>query len=523
MPDNTQIDLGQAVAELRRELDARTAKRDEAPARAAALVEVLQINNRSPGDLVPVFEAIPEKAHSLCGASHGVLATYDREHAWAVTTRGISETLAGLLRQPFGPLPSSSRARLVLEQRVIHIPDLAADALWERDDPKLIASAEGGLCTMLFVPPRKDGILLGFITANRLEVRPFSDKEIALLESFAAQAVIAIANARLLDEFRRCQAELRVTLDNMGDGAAMFDAEQRLAAWNRNFQELLDLPDAVLAERPSFAGYFRFLAERGEYGSADLEAELSRFVEDADREMRFERTRPDGRVVEVRRNAVPGGGFVLIYGDITERNRAEAEIRAARDGAEHALRELQTTQTSLLHAQKMAALGQLTAGIAHEIKNPLNFVNNFADLSVELLDELKDAAAPAITALGDDTRAEIGEIVGMLTGDLEKIAEHGRRADDIVKRMLARGVSGEWLTVALNSPMEESLNLAYHGARPQDQNSNITLERELDHSIAPIELVPQDVTRVLLNLIGNGFAGGQREIVPTVLHHQADR
>src|SRR5215469_8531834 len=101
-----------------------------------------------------------------------------------------------------------------------------------------------------------------------------------------------------------------------------------------------------------------------------------------------ERTRPDGRVIEVRNNPVPGGGFVLIYSDITERKRAEEEIRASRDAAEKVLAELRTAQASLIHAEKMASLGQLTAGIAHEIKNPLNFVNNFAGLSVELLDEL---------------------------------------------------------------------------------------------------------------------------------------
>jgi signal transduction histidine kinase len=130
-----------------------------------------------------------------------------------------------------------------------------------------------------------------------------------------------------------------------------------------------------------------------------------------------------------------------------------------------------------------------------------------AGLSVELLDELKETAAPAVAQLGDDTRAEIDEIVGMLTGNLEKIVEHGRRADGIVKSMLehSRGGTGERRTVDLNILVEEALNLAYHGARAQDQNFSITLEREFAQRMAPIELVPQDMTRVLLNLFGNGF------------------
>ena len=205
---------------------------------------------------------------------------------------------------------------------------------------------------------------------------------------------------------------------------------------------------------------------------------------------------------------MPGGGFVLIYSDITERQRAEAEDpRGARHRRGRALRELKTAQASLIHAEKMASLGQLTAGIAHEIKNPLNFVNNFAGLSVELLDELKETAAPAIAALDDETRAEIDEIVEMLTGNLEKIAEHGRRADGIVKSMLdhSRGTSGERPSVDLNDLVEEALNLAYHGARAQDQTFNITLERDFAPGIAPIAVVPQDLTRVFLNLFGNGF------------------
>jgi len=472
-----------------------------------AMAEVLGVINSSPGDLRPVFDSLLEKATQVCAAAFGMMNTYDGERFHTAAVHGFPAALAELFwNDPPPPGPHSPPTLIAQGADVVSIEDLTIGP--GADLPRRRALIElGGARVYVAVALRKDGMLLGTIGAYRQEPRPFSQKDIALLQSFAAQAVIAMDNARLLSEIRQRQAELRVTFDNMGDGVAMFDAELRLAAWNMNFQRILDLPDALLAERPRVVDFIRYLATHGEYGAVDVEAEVRRLSESAGTPWSTERMRPDGRVIEVRNNPVPGGGSVVIYSDITERKRAEANIRAARDAAEKALQELRTAQASLLHAQKMAALGQLTAGIAHEIKNPLNFVNNFADLSGELLQELKETTAPVMAALGEDTRAEVDEIVEMLRGNLDKIAEHGKRADGIVKSMLehSRGVSGERREVDFNGLVEEALNLAYHGARAQDVSFNITLERDFEHDLAPTELAPQEMTRVFLNLFANGF------------------
>ena len=183
----------------------------------------------------------------------------------------------------------------------------------------------------------------------------------------------------------------------------------------------------------------------------------------------------------------------------------EKKVEARTRELAKSLEDLRTAQDRLVQTEKLASLGQLTAGIAHEIKNPLNFVNNFSAISVELIDELREALAGA--NLDHKLRAEISEIADMLQGNLDKVVQHGKRADSIVKNMLlhSRQGSQEHRPVDINAVVEESLNLAYHGARAEKQGFNITLERSFDPTAGEVDVFPQDITRVLLNLISNGF------------------
>jgi signal transduction histidine kinase len=332
--------------------------------------------------LKPVFQTMLESATRVCGASFGIMNLWDGEKFNMVASCNVPAAFE-VARQDTSirPHPESGLAAVVRTHQYAHVLDVREGVAYRDGDPTVtMLSNVAGARTILIVPMVKDDELIGVITIYRQEVKSFTDKQVALVENFTKQAVIAIENTRLLNALK------------------------------------------------------------------DRTEELSRSLDD-----------------------------------------------------------LRTAQDRLVQTEKLASLGQLTAGIAHEIKNPLNFVNNFSALSAELIDEMNDVLKDI--KIDDKTREEIDELTHMLKGNLEKVVQHGKRADSIVKNMLlhSREGSGERRQADINAIVEESLNLAYHGARAEKNGFNITLKRNLDPDAGAVDLYPQEITRVFLNLISNGF------------------
>ena len=192
----------------------------------------------------------------------------------------------------------------------------------------------------------------------------------------------------------------------------------------------------------------------------------------------------------------------------------ENQLVLARDKAQGALEELRATQGRLIQSQKMASLGQLSAGIAHEIKNPLNFVNNFSMISVEMMDELKDALEMHSSEPTDATRAEISELTQILVENLEKIEHHGQRADNIVRNMLldSRVGPADFQLSQINTVLSEAINLAFHSSRAEIEGFNVTIREDLDPDLPKTFCVPQDLSRVFINLASNAMYATHQKV-----------
>jgi signal transduction histidine kinase len=204
---------------------------------------------------------------------------------------------------------------------------------------------------------------------------------------------------------------------------------------------------------------------------------------------------------EQAQNRMMAAMKVNLESEVKERT---AELTKQTEELQLALSELKSTQAQLIQAEKMASLGELTAGIAHEIQNPLNFVNNFSEVSIELLEELKEEV---LDKLPDDVKEDAGDIINDITQNLSKINQHGKRADAIVKGMLqhSRATTGKKEPTDINALADEYLRLSYHGLRAKDKSFNAGMKTSFDPNLGKIEAIPQDLGRVLLNLFNNSF------------------
>jgi len=521
----------------------------------AATIDVLRVMAASPGDPGPAFALMTRRARDLCNCQSVGIFEYDGALVHMRTYEGTipADKIAAYQSMfPMAPDRKSVACRTILDGYTIHVRDLEA----EPDVFPIVRQL--GVRTILSMPLISAGRVVGAFNLNSSAPDGFSDSQIELMRTFAEQAVIAITVAdtyRTLadrtDALTRSVAELQALEEVLRAVNSSLELETVLATIISRAVQLSEADQGTIYE---FDEAEQVFVPKSAYGmTADrIEALRDRririgetplgisaakrellHIPDLTRTPDIDGSRElvasgmhallavpllrDDRVIGglvVRRSAIGGfepttltllqtfaGQAVLAI----ENARLFQEAGHARTAAEAALADLRRAQDRLVQSEKMASLGQLTAGIAHEIKNPLNFVNNFSDLCRDLLDELNEA----VTA---NQPAEIADLTGTLKGNLEKIAQHGRRADSIVRNMLLHSRTGpsEHRAIDLNSAVEEALNLAYHGARAETPGFNITLERDLDSAAGMVELYPQEFTRVMVNLINNGFYAASR-------------
>jgi two-component system NtrC family sensor kinase len=556
------------------ELQARTRDLSESLRQQTATADVLQVISSSPGELDPVFDMMLASAMRLCEASHGVIWLREGDGFRSAALSGawhgdfVERFRRGAVARPGSDAPM---ARAVATGKAVQVEDLTKTQAYRSGDPLPVAAADvAGIRTASAVPMLRDGECIGVFALSRREVRPFTAKQIDFVANFAKQAVIAIQNAHLLRELRERTDDLseslqqqtatsevlRVISSSSGDLQPVFKvmldnalkiceaSYGNMLLWNADGFEAAELHNsppafADLLKRgrlvpPPATALGRIVATKQVVHIPDILAESGGVQQSPLRVVTIEsmRARTLLAVPMLRENELVG--VIVIYRQevrpfsekqielvtnfadqaviAIENARLLNELRMRTTELSQSLDDLRTAQDRLIQTEKLASLGQLTAGIAHEIKNPLNFVNNFSALSAELTDELNDLLKRA--ELTGQMQEEVGELTKLLKDNLEKVVQHGKRADSIVKNMLlhSREGSGEQRSADINTLVDESLNLAYHGARAEKAGFTITLERDFDASAGTAELFPQEITRALLNLISNGFyAAGKRK------------
>ncbi len=537
--ENTRL-----LSELRESLQQQT-----------ATAEVLNVISRSKFDLDPILQSVVNTAAPLCRADTAVIFRLDDGIYRFATGYCVDPKYIEIERaNPITPGPGTVVGRAAVRREAVQIVDAMNDPLYDRKQDAEI----GQVRSMIGVPLMRDSEPIGVIALARRRVEPFSDREIELVSTFADQAAIAIENVRLFDDVQKRTAELSESLKQQ---TATSEVLKVISRSTFDLQVVLDTlvesaarlceADSASIHRPQ-GGSYPFVASHGisrEYDEYMRRRPLVpgrgtvlgrtvtelRPIQVNDIEADPEYTLTEARNiagfrtvlgVPLLREGVSIGVIMLTRNTVrpftdkqielvsTFADQAAIAIENVRlfDSVEARTRELaaslenlRTTQDRLVQTQKLASLGQLTAGIAHEIKNPLNFVNNFSGVSVELVDELHEILEDV--GLNEKRRSEIIELMDMLRGNLNKVVQHGKRADAIVKNMLlhSREGSGEHRSVDINGLVEDGLNLAYHGARAEKKGFNIILERSFDPAAGKVHVFAQDITRVLLNVISNGF------------------
>ena len=543
-------------ARLFDEVQARTRDLTEALQQQTATAEVLKVISRSAFDLQAVFDTLISSAVDLIGGTNGTIYVRDGDEYRVTAHAHVSPELAQFLATaPPTAGRRSATGRAILSGRTEWIADVLADK-----DYALPINALNRSRSVLATPLLRNGRIEGVLVIARNEPGDFSQRQIDLVQTFADQAVIAIENTRLFDEVQARTRDLSEALQMQTATSDVLKVISRSAfdlqaVFNTLVSSAVELGGALTGTICVREGdVFRYRDTIGAEHTSALAQYLKDHPATPGRSTIAGRVLLSGKVERIpdcladpdyvvpmgslasnvrsllgvpllRKQGVEGaiiltreepGHFsdrqieiVQTFADqaviAIENVRLFDEVQARTKELAASLDDLRKAQDRLIQSEKLASLGQLTAGIAHEIKNPLNFVNNFSALSRELLDELRETLGKANLqkAVADETQ----DLIAMVGSNLDKVVSHGKRADSIVKNMLlhSREGSGERTPVNINAMVEEALNLAYHGARAEKAGFNVTISKSLDPQAGSAEIYAQEMTRVLLNLISNGF------------------